>query len=60
MPLNKMKPEIEKLSEYLKSVVNADTKQFLDHNPDITHYILNDVAVGGSRNSGFIQRLIAL
>ena len=58
MPLNKMKPEIEKLSEYLKSVVNADAKQFLDHNPDITHYILNEVA-GGSRNSGFIQRFIA-
>jgi hypothetical protein len=59
LPLNKMKPEIEKLSEYLKSVVNADTKVFLDQNPDITHYILNEVAVGGSRNSGFIQRFIA-
>ena len=60
MPLNKMKPEIEKLSDYLKSVVNADAKAFLDHNPDITHYILNDVAVGGSaKSSGFVKRLIA-
>ena len=102
MPLSKMKPEIEKLSDYLKSVVNADTKQFLDRSPDITHYILNEVAggkltremieaksrdrptnaihihpdgivmtgskhtsaskviqTGGSRNSGYIQKLIA-
>jgi hypothetical protein len=59
----KMKEPIEELSAYLKAEVNKTTKEFLDHHNQITKLIVNPFAIkkikGGSKNSGFIQRLIA-
>jgi hypothetical protein len=59
----KMKEPIEELSAYLKSEVNKTTKEFLDNHNQITKLIVNPFQIkkikGGSKNSGFIQRLIA-
>jgi hypothetical protein len=59
----KMKEPIEELSAYLKAEVNKTTKEFLDNHNQISKLILNPFAIkktkGGSKNSGFIQRLIA-
>jgi hypothetical protein len=59
----KMKEPIEELSADLKAEVNKTTKEFLDNHNQISKLILNPFAIkkikGGSKNSGFIQRLIA-
>jgi hypothetical protein len=59
----KMKEPIEELSAELKAEVNKTTKEFLDNHNQITKLIVNPFAIkkikGGSKNSGFIQRLIA-
>jgi hypothetical protein len=58
-----MKEPIEELSAYLKAEVNKTTKEFLDNHNQISKIILNPFAIkktkGGSKNSGFIKRLIA-
>jgi hypothetical protein len=59
----KMKEPIEELSAYLKAEVNKTTKLFLDAHNQITKLILNPFEIkkikGGSKNSGFVQKMIA-
>jgi hypothetical protein len=59
----KMKEPIEELSAELKAEVNKTTKEFLDNHNQISKLIVNPFAIkkikGGSKNSGFIKRLIA-
>jgi hypothetical protein len=59
----KMKEPIEELSAYLKAEVNKTTKEFLDNHNQITKLIVNPFAIkkikGGSKNSGFVQKMIA-
>lgn len=59
----KMKEPIEELSAYLKAEVNKTTKEFLDNRNQITKLIVNPFAIkkikGGSKNSGFVQKMIA-
>ena len=59
----KMKEPIEELSAYLKAEVNKTTKEFLDNHNQITKLILNPFEIkkikGGSKNSGFVQKMIA-
>jgi hypothetical protein len=63
LPLTKMKAQIEALSDYLKSKVNETAKEFLARNNKIEAFIVNPFNIkdvkGGSKNSGFIQRLVA-
>lgn len=72
MPLAKMFKPLEEVIAKVKGIVNADAKLWLDKHNDITALILDtgklrggathtaaSKIVGGSKNSGFVQRMIA-
>jgi len=73
MPLAKMSKPLEDVIAKVKGMVNADAKLWLDKHNDITALILDtgklkggmathtdeSKIVGGSKNSGFVQRMIA-
>ena len=64
MPLAKMSKPLEEVITKVKGMVNADAKLFLNKHTDITALILDTAklqggASGGSKNSGFVQRMIA-
>lgn len=73
MPLAKMSKPLEEVIAKVKGIVNAHAKKFLDKHTDITALILDSgklkggakenielvIEEGGSKNSGFVQRMIA-